>query len=162
MWLLLHDKFGTSYYAWNNINFSHYTEKTFLSFNCAKALFTVDWICHVTCDLFSLVQISEGWIYPHLYLEMDYWLCCKSIFYLIIYYRNLSLSQGMKQDFGTKCMNRMYYNPPSPWKVVRTAGVYVPYSLRTAVRGLYNITQESEQWKSCEKMPLIFCPHLTD
>ena len=136
--------------------------RNFWAFNSAKALFTVDLICHVTCDLISLVQISEGRIYPHLYLEMDCWLCCKSIFHLIISYRNLSLSQGMKQDLGTKCMNRMYYNPPSPWKAVRTTGVYVPHSLQTAVRGLYNITQESEQWKSCEKMPLIFCPHLRD
>ena len=54
----------------------------------------MDRICHVTCDLISLLQISNGRIYPDLYLEMDCWLCCKSMIYLIIYFQKFVTVTG--------------------------------------------------------------------
>ena len=44
---------------------------------------------------------------------------------------------------------------PAHERLYHTTGVYAPYSLRTAVW----VPQESEQWKSCETAPTVFCPY---
>ena len=66
----------------------------------------------------------------------------------------------MKQDLHPNIEIHPFITHPAYERLYYTISAYAPYSLPTSVWVFFYVPQESEQWKSYETAPAVFCPYL--